>query len=189
MGQNMVGWCRLKVQGTRGAEVTLRHAETLRPDGTLYLDNIRGAKVTDSYTLKGADPEVWEPRFTYHGFRYVELQGYPGKPTLNTLKGCVVNDDLETAGTFVCSNPLLNQNLHKYRLGRARQLPKPSHGLPTARRAPGLAGRPVRRVKRRGVSFRSWRPVCEVGSGHGRCPAGQWQRVGRLPGVLSALLG
>lgn len=109
MGQNMVGWCRLKVRGPQGTEITLRHAETLRPDGTLYMDNIRGAKATDSYTLNGKGVEIYEPRFAYHGFRYVELQGYPGKPALDALEGCVVNDDLETIGTFACSNPLLNR--------------------------------------------------------------------------------
>jgi alpha-L-rhamnosidase len=109
MGQNMVGWCRLKVSGARGTEVSLRHSETLKADGTLYLDNIRGAKVTDTYTLKGRGREVYEPRFTYHGFRYVELTGYPGKPSLSSIEGCVVHDDVETAGEFTCSNPLLNR--------------------------------------------------------------------------------
>ena len=82
MGQNMVGWCRLKVSGPRGTEVSLRHAETLKPDGTLYLDNLRSAKVTDTYTLKGKGTEIYEPRFTYHGFRFVEVTGYPGNPTV-----------------------------------------------------------------------------------------------------------
>ena len=109
LGQNMVGWCRLKVAGPKGTQVSLRHAETLQDDGTLYLDNIRGAKVTDRYTLKGKRTEVYEPRFTYHGFRFVELTGYPGKPTLATLEGRVVHDDLESAGEFECSNPLLNR--------------------------------------------------------------------------------
>jgi alpha-L-rhamnosidase len=109
MGQNMVGWCRLKVSGPRGTEVKLRHAETLKPDGTLYLDNIRSAKVTDIYTLKGGGAEVYEPRFTYHGFRFVEVTGYPGKPGLSAIEGKVVHDDLQTAGEFACSNPLLNR--------------------------------------------------------------------------------
>jgi alpha-L-rhamnosidase len=109
MGQNMVGWCRLKVSGPRGTEVQLRHAETLKPDGTLYLDNIRGAKVTDTYTLKGKGTEVYEPRFTYHGFRFMEVTGYPGKPSLASIEGQVVHDDLESAGDFACSNPLLNR--------------------------------------------------------------------------------
>ena len=109
MGQNMVGWCRLSVSGPAGATVTLRHAETLKPDGTLYLDNLRGAKVTDTYILKGRGREVYEPRFTYHGFRFVELKGYPGKPSLDCLEGRVLHDDLENAGEFSCSHPLLNR--------------------------------------------------------------------------------
>ena len=112
MGQNLVGWCRLKVSGPRGTEVHLRHAETLKSDGTLYLDNIRSAKVTDTYTLKGGGAEVYEPRFTYHGFRFVEVTGYPGKPGLSAIEGRVVHDDLPVAGEFACSNPLLN---HIYR--------------------------------------------------------------------------
>jgi alpha-L-rhamnosidase len=109
MGQNMVGWCRLKVSGAAGTEVSMRFAETLKPDGTLYLANLRGAKVTDTYTLKGQGVEIWEPRFVTHGFRYVEVTGFPGKPDLNSLEGRVVNDDLNTAGEFECSNELLNK--------------------------------------------------------------------------------
>ncbi|MBN2329314.1 MAG: family 78 glycoside hydrolase catalytic domain [Candidatus Omnitrophica bacterium] len=109
MGQNMVGWCRLKVKGPKGTSVKLRHAELLKEDGTLYLDNIRSAKVTDIYTLKGNGLEIYEPRFTYHGFRYVEMTGFPGEPTLSSLEGRVVHDDVEPAGAFLCSNPLLNQ--------------------------------------------------------------------------------
>ncbi len=109
MGQNMVGWCRLNVSGPKGSQVTLRHAEVLKPDGTLYLDNIRSANVTDIYTLKGDGQEVWEPRFTYHGFRFVEMRGYPGKPTLESIEGRVVHDDVKPAGQFACSNDLLNQ--------------------------------------------------------------------------------
>jgi len=109
LGQNMVGWCRLKVRGPAGTTVALRHAETLKPDGSLYLDNIRGAKVTDRYTLKGKGTEVYEPRFTYHGFRYVEVTGFPGRLTLDSLEGCVVNDDVATAGEFTCSQPTINR--------------------------------------------------------------------------------
>ncbi len=109
LGQNMVGWCRLRVSGPRGTRVSLRHAETLQPDGTLYLANIRGAKVTDVYTLKGRGVETYEPRFTYHGFRYVEMTGFLGKPTLAAIEGHVVNDDLESAGEFACSQPMINR--------------------------------------------------------------------------------
>jgi alpha-L-rhamnosidase len=112
MGQNMVGWCKFSVQGPRGAAVTLRHAETIKPDGSLYLDNIRGAKVTDVYTLKGEGVETYEPRFTYHGFRYVEMTGFPGEPSLNTLEGKVVHDDMTRAGSFTCSNKVLNDIYH-----------------------------------------------------------------------------
>jgi alpha-L-rhamnosidase len=109
MGQNMVGWCRLTVSGPRGTEVTLRHAERLREDGTLYLDNLRSAKVTDVYTLSGNGTEVYEPRFTYHGFRYVEVKGFPGKPTLASIEGREVHDAVEQHADFTTSNPLINQ--------------------------------------------------------------------------------
>jgi len=109
MGQNMVGWCRIRVSGPAGTQVRLRHAEVLKEDGTLYLANIRDAKVTDIYTLKGEGVEAWEPRFTYHGFRYVEVTGLPEKPGLDFLEGRVVHDDLRLAGSFECSHPLVNQ--------------------------------------------------------------------------------
>ena len=108
MGQNMVGWAELLVKGKKGDKVTLRFAESLKEDGTLFLDNIRTAEVTDTYILKGEGDEKWEPRFTYHGFRYVEMIGYPGVPTLTAFKGKVVHDALEVTGSFACSNPLIN---------------------------------------------------------------------------------
>lgn len=110
LGQNMVGWCRLHVAGPAGTKVTLRHAETLKPDGSLYLANLRGAEATDIYTLRGGGHmETWEPRFVSHGFRYVEVTGFPGTPDLNSLDGRVVNDDLPAAGDFLCSNELINR--------------------------------------------------------------------------------
>ncbi|MDR3093965.1 MAG: family 78 glycoside hydrolase catalytic domain, partial [Bacteroidales bacterium] len=87
MGQNMVGWLSLKVKGKAGQTVKLRFAEALKDDGTLYMDNLRGARVTDLYTLKGGDVEQWEPSFIYHGFRYVEITDYPGEPTVNDFEG------------------------------------------------------------------------------------------------------
>jgi hypothetical protein len=109
MGQNMVGWCRLKVTGPKGSKVSLRHAETLNRDGTLYTVNLGGALATDTDTLKGEGVETYEPRFTYHGFRYVELTGFPGKPTLDAIAGCVVHDAVPKAGEFTCSNELINR--------------------------------------------------------------------------------
>jgi alpha-L-rhamnosidase len=112
MGQNIAGWARLKVKGPAGTRVKLRFAEVLKPDGTLYVANLRGAKATDTYILKGHGTEIWEPRFTWHGFRYVEVTGFPGQPNLNSVAGRIVNDDLATNGTFECSNPLLNRIYH-----------------------------------------------------------------------------
>lgn len=109
LGQNIAGWCRLHVSGPTGTRVTLRHAETLNSNGSLYVANLRSAKATDVYTLRGNGAETWEPRFITHGFRYVELTGFPGKPDLNSIEGCVVNDDLAPTGEFESSNPLLNQ--------------------------------------------------------------------------------
>ncbi len=126
MGQNMVGWRRLKVRGEAGTAVKMRFAEVVNPDGSLYLANIRKAKVTDVYTLKGGAEEVWEPRFTYHGFRFVEVTGFPGTPDLNSLEGCVVHDDLAKTGDFECSNDLVNQiyrNIEWGTRGNYRSMP------------------------------------------------------------------
>jgi alpha-L-rhamnosidase len=75
----------------------------------LYLDNLRSAEMTDTYILKGTGMEVYAPRFTYHGFRYVEVKGFPGKPTLSSLLGCEVHDDVEQHADFVTSNPTINR--------------------------------------------------------------------------------
>jgi len=109
MGQNFAGWVRLKVQGQAGTKVVLRFAEILNPDGTIYTTNLRAARCTDTYILKGKSREIWEPRFTYHGFRYVEVTGYPGKPGLDAISGIVVHSDTPPAGSFECSNPMVNQ--------------------------------------------------------------------------------
>lgn len=109
MGQNMVGWCQLNVRGDAGTRVAMRFAEVVNDDGTLNVANLRGAKVTDTYILKGEGEEIYAPRFTFHGFRYMEITGFPGVPTLDNIVGCVVHDDLPTAGTFASSNPLLNR--------------------------------------------------------------------------------
>ena len=91
MGQNMVGWVTLKVKGEPGTKVRLRFAEILNPDGTIYTANLRNADATDVYILKGGDEETFAPHFTFHGFRYVEVTGYPGTPTLDAIKGDVVS--------------------------------------------------------------------------------------------------
>jgi alpha-L-rhamnosidase len=108
MGQNMAGWVQIKVRGSRGEKVVLRYAETLKKDGSLYTANLRDAKVTDIYTLKGEGEEVWHPVFVFHGFRYVEISGYPGRPGLGDFEGQVVYDDLANVGEFHCSDTILN---------------------------------------------------------------------------------
>ena len=112
LGQNMVGWVRLRVRGPAGTVVTLRHAEVLDKAGNLYTANLRRAAQTDHYTLKGGDEETFEPHFTFHGFRYVGVSGYPGVPTLGSITGIVVRSDLPRTGDFATSNPLINQLQH-----------------------------------------------------------------------------
>ena len=112
LGQNMAGWCRLNVSGPAGTTVKLRHGEEVNPDGSLYTANMRSAKAEDSYTLKGKGVEIYEPRFTHHGFRFVEVTGFPGKPELDAIEGKVVHDALPKAGEFATSNPLINQLYH-----------------------------------------------------------------------------
>ncbi|MFQ6094627.1 MAG: family 78 glycoside hydrolase catalytic domain [Candidatus Bathyarchaeia archaeon] len=111
-GQNFTGWVRLTVRGPRGATVKLRYAELLHPNGTINTATNRGAKATDTYILKGEGIEVYEPRFTYHGFRYVEVTGFPGAPNLDTLQGIVVHSAVKPVGGFACSNQLIN-SIHR----------------------------------------------------------------------------
>jgi alpha-L-rhamnosidase len=109
MGQNFAGRVRLKVAGPAGTEVVLRFGEMLHKDGSLMTENLRKARATDTYILSGDGEEVWEPRFTYHGFQYVEVTGYPGKPGLDAITGIVLHSDTPLAGTFECDNPMVNQ--------------------------------------------------------------------------------
>ncbi len=108
-GQNLAGWAQLRTQGPRGTEVKLRFAEMLTPEGLLYTENLRTAAQTDHYILSGEGEEIWEPRFTYHGFRYVEVTGLTETATVSTLIVQVVHSDTPITGTFVCSNPVVNQ--------------------------------------------------------------------------------
>jgi len=109
LGQNMVGRVRLKVRGEAGTTVTLRHAEMLNPDGTLYTENLRSARATDRYTLRGDGIEVYEPRFTFHGFRYVEVSGLGGELGADAVTGVVLHSDMPPTGDFECSDAQVNQ--------------------------------------------------------------------------------
>ncbi len=110
-GQNLVGRLEIRVQGEAGHTVTLRHAEVLE-QGELGTRPLRYAKATDRYTLKGGGSETWEPRFTFHGFRYVEVQDWPGSLSPQDLTAVVIHSDMERTGWFETSDPMLNQ-LHK----------------------------------------------------------------------------
>jgi alpha-L-rhamnosidase len=112
LGQNLVGWNRLKVSGAAGTTVTLRNAEVLNPDGTIYTTNLRGAADTDRYTLKGGGTETYASRFTYRGYRYVEVTGYPGTPDLDSVAGVVAHADAPPTGSLSTSDPLVNQIQH-----------------------------------------------------------------------------
>jgi alpha-L-rhamnosidase len=118
LGQNMVGRVRLKGSAPAGTTVILRFAEVLEPDGSLYTTNLRGARATDHYTFKGEGEEVWEPTFTFHGFRYVELSGYPGEVTRDTITGIVLHSDMAVTGHFECSDPVINQLQHNILWGQ-----------------------------------------------------------------------
>jgi alpha-L-rhamnosidase len=112
MGQNMVGWVRLRVSGPAGATVTLQHGEVLDGEGNVYLANLRTAEQKVSYTLKGQGEEVFEPHFTFQGFRYVVVKGYPGDVKPNSVTGIVIHSDMPVIGEFRTSNELVNQLQH-----------------------------------------------------------------------------
>jgi alpha-L-rhamnosidase len=111
MGQNMVGWCRLKANAPAGTKITLRHAEMLKDDGTIYTDNLRGAAQVAEYTWRGGEATL-EPHFTYYGFRYVELTGLPSRPNNDALVGRVIHSAAPDTGRFTCSNELINKIMH-----------------------------------------------------------------------------
>lgn len=117
-GQNLVGWVRLKVQGEAGKTVTIKHAEVLDKAGNFYTENLRAAKATLQYTLKGGGSEVYEPHFTFFGYRYVAVDGWPGELSTDSLTSIVVHSDLERAGEFETDNALINQLQHNILWGQ-----------------------------------------------------------------------
>jgi alpha-L-rhamnosidase len=110
MGQNMVGWLKVTLKGKKNIPVTLHFSETLKNEGTeLYTDNLRSAKTTDIYIPKQNGTFTWEPTFTYHGFRYVEISGIDDLPDLDSFTGKVIYDKMKTTASFECSNEILTQ--------------------------------------------------------------------------------
>jgi alpha-L-rhamnosidase len=127
MGQNFSGWARLRASGQRGTDVRLRFAELLYADGTLNTENLRSARAEDHYILKGEGEEMWEPRFTYHGFRYVEITNFPGTPKLDSVRGRVVHSAVDPIGSFSASKDILNDLQRIITWGQKTNL----HSIPT----------------------------------------------------------
>ncbi len=121
-GQNMVGWVRLRVSGPAGTTITIRHAEVLDQEGNLYTENLRFAKQELVYRLKGATEaqreEIYEPHFTFYGFQFIAVDGFPGEPTLDNFTGIVVHSEMAQIGEFTCSNPMINQLQHNILWGQ-----------------------------------------------------------------------
>ena len=153
MGQNMVGWCRLKANAPAGTKITLRHAEMLNDDGTIYTANLRGAAQINEYTWRGGEA-VLEPHFTYHGFRYVELTGLPSRPAEDAIVGRVFHSAAPDAGRFSCSNELINKIMHCVEWVQRAQ--HDERARPTARSGPSArAGWATSRPSRR-RRFSTW---------------------------------
>ena len=109
LGQNFAGVARLKVAGKPGQKIILRFAERLNPDGTVYTTNLRTARATDTYICRGEGVETWQPRFTFHGFQYIEVTGLAQQPAKDTVVGIALSSDTPVVGAFECSDPMLNQ--------------------------------------------------------------------------------
>ena len=109
LGQNIAGFARIRIKGEHGQKITLRFAERLNPDGTIYTANLRGARAIDTYICKGEGIETWQPRFTFHGFQYIEVTGLKNKPQPNEVVGIAVSSDTPLAGSLTTSDRMLNQ--------------------------------------------------------------------------------
>jgi alpha-L-rhamnosidase len=110
LGQNFAGNVRLKVKAAPGEKFVLRFAEMLHPDGRIMTENLRQARATDTYIAKGApDGETWTPRFTFHGFQFVEISGFEKQPPLDTITGLVMHSDTPLTSGFECSDPVVNK--------------------------------------------------------------------------------
>jgi len=113
LGQNFSGVAQLKVTGNKGDTITLRYGEMLFPDGSLMTENLRKARATDTYILRGnMEGETWIPRFTYHGFQYVEVEGFRSEPSLDAITGIVLSSATPEVGSFETNNKMINQLYH-----------------------------------------------------------------------------
>ena len=117
-GQNLSGWVSFKVKGKKGDTITIYHAEVLDKNGNFYTDNLRAAKAQTTYVLKGDGEEVFEPHFTWQGFRYIKVVGYPGDLVKENFTANVLHSDMQSIGTFTSSNTLINQLQHNIEWGQ-----------------------------------------------------------------------
>jgi alpha-L-rhamnosidase len=117
-GQNVVGWVQMKVKGAAGEKVVLSHAEVLDKAGNFYVENLRPAKQQNTYILRGDNQETFAPHFTFQGFRYVRVEGYPGELKPENFTAIVVHSDMRATGEFKCSEPLINQLQHNIQWGQ-----------------------------------------------------------------------
>lgn len=117
-GQNLVGWVSMKVKGKAGDTVNVFHTEVLDKEGNFYTESLRRARQLNRYVLKGEGEEVYEPRFTWQGFRYIKIVGYPGEIELDNFTATAIYSDMEPTGTFECSNELINQLQHNIQWGQ-----------------------------------------------------------------------
>ena len=140
MGQNMVGWCRLKATAPAGTKITVRHAEVLLDDGMICTANLLDAAQINEYTWPGGEASL-EPHFTYHGFRYVEVSGLPSRPAEDAVVGRVFHSDAAETGRLACSNELINKILRCAQWTQRGNMLERAHRLPAAQRTRGLDGR------------------------------------------------
>jgi alpha-L-rhamnosidase len=117
-GQNLTGWVLLKANGNAGDKISIQHAEVLDKEGNFYIENLRAAKATATYFLSGKGEETFEPHFTFYGFRYIKIEGFPGEIKPEDFTAVALYSDMKSTGTFTTSNPLINQLQHNIQWGQ-----------------------------------------------------------------------
>ncbi len=117
-GQNLVGWVTVKVKGNAGDKIVISHAEVMEKNGNFYTTNLRAAKAQDTYVLKGGEEETFEPHFTWHGFQFIRLEGYPGELKPENFTAVALYSDMAPTGSFSSSNALVNQLQHNIQWGQ-----------------------------------------------------------------------
>lgn len=177
IGTNLAGWPQLKVQGPAGTTIRMRPAELLAADGTIDYGST-GNPIYDDYTLRGGGAETWHPEFIYHGFRYIQVEGLPSAPSADTVTALVLRAANDSAGSFSCSNQLLN-DIHRI-IDRATQSNMYSVERQPARLRPGRLGHDQRVDAHRGDRHLR---LLQGGrrAGLGRRGARQQRRRGHVP--------